>query len=58
LQFENETAVESLPTQPFFVFWGLAPSPSPAPETCLDSLIRSRWLERFAPFSFDEKEMV
>jgi hypothetical protein len=33
-----------LTTQPLSGFWGLAPSPNPAPEALpLDSIARSRW---------------
>lgn len=42
-----------------FSFLGTCASPTPAPETLsLDSVIRSRWLERFAPFPSDGKEIV
>jgi len=44
---------------PFVLLLGTSAVPKPrARDVSLDSLIRSRWLLRYAPFSFDEKEMV
>ena len=55
LRLENKKAVESVPTQPLFVFLGtLRPSPNPAPEASpLDSSsARAGQLRRFVTLDY------